>query len=249
VYDYRNRWYLPEAGVFGERDPVGFKNSESLFAFLGVDPPNLRDPIGLDWAEFVGVAIVWYEGKPGDRSRSAATYPATSGLFYKDPNGHVIDYQHPKYTGVKGMGPIPAGRYRINLVPDPHRMAKVNGRTGELYWNPRGGIERIPETVPAVGQPGYEWRFDGWGTIRALLTPSPRNDMKGRYPADRFYVHNSHKGYTHGCVETSNEFFNRLLAYRSQHPEQKQFHFFVRYTGSSTRGATERSGWPALANF
>jgi hypothetical protein len=46
MYDYRNRWYLPEAGVFGERDPVGFVQSPSPYAALRVNPANAIDPSG-----------------------------------------------------------------------------------------------------------------------------------------------------------------------------------------------------------
>jgi RHS repeat-associated protein len=48
VYSYRARWYLPEAGVFAERDPVGHVESPSLYAAFRVDPPNLLDPLGLE---------------------------------------------------------------------------------------------------------------------------------------------------------------------------------------------------------
>ncbi len=47
VYYYRARWYLPEAGVFGERDPLGPVNSVNLHQALGWDPQNVLDPNGL----------------------------------------------------------------------------------------------------------------------------------------------------------------------------------------------------------
>ncbi|NOZ79170.1 MAG: hypothetical protein GXP48_08345, partial [Acidobacteria bacterium] len=51
MYSYRNRWYLPETGVFGERDPLGPVDSVDLYQYVGYDPQNLRDPFGLrdDW--------------------------------------------------------------------------------------------------------------------------------------------------------------------------------------------------------
>ncbi len=47
VYDYRNRWYLPEAGVFGERDPEGYSNGPDLLAFCQSNAVNMVDPLGL----------------------------------------------------------------------------------------------------------------------------------------------------------------------------------------------------------
>ena len=46
MYFYRARWYLPEAGVFGERDPVGYADSPSYYISFQASLPNLRDPSG-----------------------------------------------------------------------------------------------------------------------------------------------------------------------------------------------------------
>ena len=45
-YSYRARWYLPEGGTFAERDPVGYGDSGDLYQFVGLDPGNVRDPLG-----------------------------------------------------------------------------------------------------------------------------------------------------------------------------------------------------------
>jgi len=45
-YYYRARWYLPEAGVFAERDPIGPVDSVNLHQALGWDPQNVLDPTG-----------------------------------------------------------------------------------------------------------------------------------------------------------------------------------------------------------
>ncbi len=51
VYDYRNRWYLSEAVVFGERDPLGPVDSANLYQYVRYNPLNTHDPLGLldDW--------------------------------------------------------------------------------------------------------------------------------------------------------------------------------------------------------
>jgi len=46
VYSYRNRWYLPEAGVFAERDPFGYADSPNLLQVLGYSATNTWDPYG-----------------------------------------------------------------------------------------------------------------------------------------------------------------------------------------------------------
>jgi RHS repeat-associated protein len=46
LYHYRARWYLPEAGVFAERDPEGYRQSPSLYQFLDYSTVNAVDPYG-----------------------------------------------------------------------------------------------------------------------------------------------------------------------------------------------------------
>jgi RHS repeat-associated protein len=46
IYFYRARWYLPEAGVFGERDLLSYRYSANLTQFLGYSVPNIIDPTG-----------------------------------------------------------------------------------------------------------------------------------------------------------------------------------------------------------
>jgi len=73
-YSYRARWYLPEGGVFLERDPVGYGDSEDLYQVLGYSPVNFRDPFGnkteVSYDEQKGViSVVGYIeffGKDGD---------------------------------------------------------------------------------------------------------------------------------------------------------------------------------------
>jgi len=47
MYYYRARWYLPEGGVFGERDPLGYGDSADLYQVLGYQPAGIVDPFGL----------------------------------------------------------------------------------------------------------------------------------------------------------------------------------------------------------
>ena len=54
VYFYRARWYLPETGEFGERDPVGYVDSSVPYDFVAQDPANWVDPGGNR------IVILWY---------------------------------------------------------------------------------------------------------------------------------------------------------------------------------------------
>jgi hypothetical protein len=88
---------------------------------------------------------------------------------------------------------------------------------------------------------------DSWGTVRAYLEPAEPSHMPVRFPDDRFYVPNSNKGFTHGCVETSTGAFNMLLQYREDHPDEQTFSFLVNYSDPTTRGATGGAVYPELS--
>ncbi|HET7437146.1 MAG TPA: RHS repeat-associated core domain-containing protein [Thermoanaerobaculia bacterium] len=44
----RNRWYEPGTGTFLSPDPLGYRDSSNLYAFVGGDPVNGRDPTGAE---------------------------------------------------------------------------------------------------------------------------------------------------------------------------------------------------------
>ncbi|RJP64387.1 MAG: RHS repeat-associated core domain-containing protein, partial [Candidatus Abyssobacteria bacterium SURF_17] len=61
LYYYRARWYDPQLGRFMTQDPIGLLGGPNLYAYVGGNPLNWRDPYGLciekaiDWMmnEFV----------------------------------------------------------------------------------------------------------------------------------------------------------------------------------------------------
>jgi RHS repeat-associated protein len=146
-------------------------------------------------------------------------YAATSG-DNEDPRN---DWQYSNWQNQKDAGPIPEGDYSVNLKPDPDRIAKIDKNPQFLDQNPQGGIEKIPTSKV--------WDYQGaWGTMRAHLDPKPGTNTLGREEGT-FYLHNSHKGYTHGCIEVANSLFTRLLDYRKTHAA---INVFVRYKSATT---------------
>jgi len=47
LYYYRARYYDPELGRFLSEDPIGLAGGINLYAYVGNDPVNARDPYGL----------------------------------------------------------------------------------------------------------------------------------------------------------------------------------------------------------
>ncbi|HYH15752.1 MAG TPA: tlde1 domain-containing protein, partial [Flavisolibacter sp.] len=137
-------------------------------------------------------------------------------------------YQNSQFTNVKGKGPVPEGYYSINLSLDPDRVATYNPETMDMYSN--FGIQKIPEK--GTNTAGKSYSFPGWGTMRARLEPMKDTETFGR---DNFYLHDSVKGYTSGCIETDNAVFGQLMKIRGK---QSSIKLKVLYTakGGSTGG-------------
>mgnify|MGYP001139234965 CR=1 FL=1 len=163
-----------------------------LLAIDGVDAVHKSSELSssnaaADCVTFTGSNVIWYNSD----GSVAEMYNAVSG--YRG-------YQKPKYTNLRNRGPRPPGAYSINLKLDPNRFAKLrnNGYTIAGY-----GIQKIPIGFMSSNP---------WGNRRARLEPLPGTDLLGR--GNDFYLHDSHKGYTHGCIEIEPAFFTRLLDYR-----------------------------------
>lgn len=224
-----HRYYKPGTGRYLTPDPIGLEGGVNLYSYVINNPVNLVDFFGLDWIEYTGEQLVYYEGNYGDTSKPKETCKATSGL----PGYQLKKYQERPY---KNIGPIPEDDYTVNLVPDPNRIAQVDPNTGDLIRHPQGGIERIP-SVYYLRRGGRVFRvtYEPWGTWRARLQAK-----KGAYKYGRglSYLHNSRKGYTHGCVETCNKLLNLLLEYRKQ--GNNYIDVRVNYTDPTTYGGTDK---------
>lgn len=152
------------------------------------------------WLEYDGAFVYVYRGTYGQRGSIVVKYKASSGL---------PGYQRARNTNIKDAGPVPEGKYWIYLIPNPARVAKHDPRTGELLSNKDGGIEKIPSSI--INTAGQTIIYPGWGSTRARLFADKGTQVFGR---NNFYLHDSHKGYSHGCIETNPHIFDLLIKAR-----------------------------------
>lgn len=189
------------------------------------------------WVLYEGQQVIFYQGNYGNTSNEQARYRGTSGLItYNDPQGKSIadDYRNSKYQFTKqklneggkevtiNVGPIPEGKYSIDLSLDPNRRWKLDKSGNPI---PDHGIEQIGNNYPE------------WGTQRARLDIEPGTNTQGR---DFFYFHNSTKGYSHGCVETQDGVFSKLLQYRSKGKTLIKVKISYGSQNKSTYGRTDK---------
>lgn len=171
-----------------------------------------------------------YDG-PRLQWRGHGIFRATSGLRGLQASGLQCDP-----TG----GPIPEGKYYLLLreektVPTPTEDCKI-----PATWN----LQTIP-TGEAAGSCAPHWAL--WGRNRIRLTridPLPKQTCPA--PRGGFYIHDSTKGFTHGCIEVEPLFFT-VLRHVIAHPphgrRQERLNLLVKYLpGQTTSGGTYRFG-------
>jgi len=136
LYHYRARWYLPEAGVFGERDPVGFTAWSNLFQAFGVDSANGGDPFGLQDQKArnvhgIPIPEIWYRVTPARVAVDGRTYLVS-------PSGTVMDEE--------------AGR----VLPDTdERARRAREATGWSFSDP--GLSRSWRRELVCSRTGGRW--------------------------------------------------------------------------------------------
>jgi hypothetical protein len=119
-------------------------------------------------------------------------FKATSGL---------TDHQNASEQTHADEGPIPEGLYWFPLI-----IGKDATMVGPGVLDDRQGIERLPATFH-FGDTDYE-NF-AWGPDRVRLNVVQISDPKA-YNRDGFYLHDSTKGFSHGCIEVDPHFFLKL---------------------------------------
>jgi len=106
LYNYRHRFYHPGLGRFLQPDPIGFEGGLNFFAYTNGAPLWRIDPFGLDWE---------YEQRTGRLYRCTTNEDGTTTRTFVETgySGSGAGLNNPAQEGVRDVGPIPAGSYRM----------------------------------------------------------------------------------------------------------------------------------------
>jgi len=127
------------------------------------------------------------------------SFRATSGL---------PGFQVPSEFCTPESGPVPPGFYKVYLADQG--AAQDDGRDA-CNLKPAWGIQSIPRGA-AAGDCEEFWV--NWGTNRARLEPADAATRNRCAPVrGGFYLHDSTKGYSHGCIEVEGRIFPLLRTY------------------------------------
>lgn len=196
-----------------------------MFVLITAGPPAAPVKTIAPDLEFDGQTLTW--------KSKGKTYKASSGLIPEKPGD--TDWRESKYMCVVDHGPIPEGKYSLGTFIDPQKYSKDNG-SGTCDLRASGYIQQIPRGAMA-GECEQYWI--NWGNNRVALEPEDAAARHGCNPGrGGFYIHDSVKGYTHGCIEVQTAFFNDLYSYAST-SKRKRLTLKVKYTHQSTYGGTK----------
>jgi hypothetical protein len=144
-------------------------------------------------------------------------------------------FQHPNNACVPDSGPIPEGFYKIFLAD---KGSAQDDGAGYCSLKPSWGVQTIPRGG-AAGECEPYWA--NWGKHRARMEPADLATKNRCAPTTRggFYLHDSIKGYSHGCIEVETRLFPFL---RDHHKVTKKNIAIIKvvYTaGRHTNGGTK----------
>lgn len=143
-------------------------------------------------------------------------------------------YQLVSNQCLKNKGPVPEGLYKVYI--NDLGIAEDNGN-GTCSLKPAWGIQSIPRGEDAGSCESF---WANWGYNRARLEPA-NSDTKSKCNPIRggFYLHDSTKGFSHGCIEVE----SKLLVGLKEHGAKtglSRIILQVEYEGTTTYGKTDK---------
>jgi hypothetical protein len=164
------------------------------------------------------------------------------GVGEWDATSGLDGFQEPKFQTLSDKGPIPEGTYRVplkiggNATVTTFKKDKA-GHVTTANLDTRSEIESL-QCIANPTDRNSVLLFQQWGSNRVRLLKMRIKNPKAAH-RDGFYLHDSTKGFTHGCVEVDTKFFTSLRNYSKTHTKEQFVELKVEYSTSSTLGNTK----------
>jgi L,D-transpeptidase catalytic domain len=190
----------------------------------------------MEFIYYDGTKLFWLKD-----GKTAASFDASSGHGFDLSSD---DFQKPSKQCVPWEGSIPEGTYRLDTwinskVPD------YTVKNGACDLNRQHGVQKVPKEkkMKPTGSGGSCIHL--WGPNRVNLHPHDQQTRTACTPRrNGFYLHDSKKGGSSGCIEIGASFFKMLREWvKKNNPknEKKQLLLLaVKYLGTTTRGNTKK---------
>jgi hypothetical protein len=183
---------------------------------------------------YTGAKLTWKNSlPPSARGKGQLVFDATSGGRGRQvaSDDKLLD-----------VGPIPQGLFSFLAEFDPLQASEAQANTqDDAFKNTREGIQALPTRWDSAD--GIVASSLDWGTWRVRL--NPQGQTPGR--TGGFYLHDSHKGYTSGCIEIGpfegRTFFDFLREYARDPGKPKRrlvLHVIYGDPNAPTKGDTQR---------